>query len=116
MPFEKGISGNPRGKAPKSREQKEFEAKCREWAKENSLARLVKWADADNPVASLAAVKEINERGFGKSEAISYLEANVTSETGFSAEELSRELESIVGATAGSTCGGNNEISVDPGK
>lgn len=113
--FEKGHPGGP-GRPKKTPEQIKFERDCREWASLLALDKLKKAAGSNKPMEAIAAVKEILDRGFGKSEAISYIEANVTSEAGSSVEEIARDLESIVGDTAGSPVCGDSEAKVDAGK
>src|SRR3990167_8309453 len=99
MTFRPGAewNGNRSGRTRKTREQIEFEKKCREWAHLNALGKLKKAADSDKAVEIIAAVREILDRGFGKAETISYVEANVTGTIGASPEEFAREIEELLG-------------------
>lgn len=110
MGFEKGNRANPGGRPRKTQEQSDFEAQCRNWARLFALDKLKRAADSKKAGEVIAAVKEICDRGFGKSEAISYLDANVTSPTGRSAKELADEIANALGAGAvesGGVPGGN---------
>ena len=113
--FEKGKSGNAGGRPKKTEAQIAFERKCREWAEMFALDKLKRVADSDKPSEIIAAVKEICDRGFGKAEAISYVEANVNAPVGSSVEELSREVADLLGG--GESAGGQvaTENQVDAG-
>ncbi len=109
-------SGNRGGRPKKTQEQLDFERKCREWSSTFALDRLKYAADSDKPMEVIAAVKEINDRGFGKSEQVQYSEVNVTTETGSSVEELSGELASFIPAATGAVGANGSQAQVDPGK
>lgn len=116
MPFEKGNRANPGGRPKKTEGQAKFERRCREWAELFALDSLKRAVASDKPMEIIAAVKEICDRGFGKSETISYLEANVTSTTGSSIEALEGELAEIIGASEVKSIGDNSTDKVDAGK
>ena len=116
MPFEKGQSGNPGGRRKKSDEQLKFERRCRELSELFAIDHLMRWAKSDNPTASLTAVKEMLDRGFGKPEIVSYLEANVTAQTGTSLEILEAKLQELVPGEAGEPVSGDSGDGVDSGE
>jgi hypothetical protein len=97
--FEKGHPGGP-GRPKKSDEQKRFERRCREIADTLGIDRLVYWLKSTNSAASLAALKEINERGFGKSVAFEVLDAEITGPAGSSVEDLAGEVADLLGERA----------------
>lgn len=113
MPFEKGRSGNPGGRAAKTEAQTDFERKCREWASLFALDRLKKTADSDNAVASLAATREILDRGFGKPETVSYIEGNVTPMLGAGIADLKREIGDILSGREGARIAMDDQGQVD---
>ena len=96
MPFEKGNRANPSGRPPKTPEQREFERKCREWANEFAIKKLMKAADSSKAMEVIAAVKEICDRGFGKAEQISYSDVNVTSEATPNSEAIVSRGEDLL--------------------
>lgn len=113
MPFKPGQSGNPSGRRPKSPEQIKFETRCREWAATLAADKLIKLASHTNPTAQIAALKEILDRGFGKPEAISYVEANVTTPTGSGVDELAGEIAALVPGAEGEGGGDTGKGQVD---
>ncbi len=115
MPFEKGNRANPGGRPRKTQEQVDFERKCREWAQLFALDKLKKASDSSKAMEIISAVKEICDRGFGKAEAISYIEANVTSETGSSIKEIEVELTELIGAPETKSIGSDSADKVDAG-
>ena len=116
MAYAKGQSGNPGGRPRKSEEQITFERKCREWAALFALDKLKRAADSENPAQSVAAVKEILDRGFGKSVETSIIDASVTPQTGVSVEDLSREIAALVGGGQDQGGGADSPPAVDTGK
>ena len=116
MPFEKGNRANPGGRPKKTEGQIKFERKCREWAELFALDNLKRAAKSEKPLEIIAAVKEICDRGFGKSEAITYLEANVTEASGSSIKDLEREFAEIIGNPEAEGVGSVSKTEVDAGK
>lgn len=98
MPFEAGKSGNPGGRPRKTEEQIRFERRCREWADLFALDRLKKAAGSNKAAEIIAAVKEICDRGFGKAESISYIDASVTANPSPTVADLEREVSDLLGA------------------
>jgi hypothetical protein len=64
MPFQKGQSGNPRGR-PK--ESPELKALARQHTPE-AFERLLFWMRSDNPKASVTSALHVIERAYGKPE------------------------------------------------
>ena len=118
MAFKSGAEwkGNASGRPKKTEEQIKFERKCREWADLFALDNLKRVAKSKKASESLAAVREILDRGFGKSEAISYIEANVTAQTGSSVEEIEGELATLIPGAAPKSIGVDSADPVDAGK
>jgi hypothetical protein len=72
--FQKGApSANPKGRPTESREMKEL---ARDKSKE-AIARLVYWMRSGDPTASIAAAKELLNRGYGRPEQGITLDATV---------------------------------------
>lgn len=65
MPFVKGKSGNPLGRARKTPDILEVEALCKEHTPA-AIKRLVAWMKSDNPKASVTACVHLLDRAFGK--------------------------------------------------
>lgn len=120
MPFQKGDAwnGNAGGRLRKTEEQKAFERKCREWAKLFALDKLKKAADSEKAGESLAAVKEILDRGFGKSEQISYvdLETNASDNLSLGLADARRIVREALAGSFPASPNGDAENTVDSGK
>lgn len=118
MAFKPGAEwrGNASGRPKKTEAQINFERRCREWAELFALDKLKKAADSDKPGEIIAAVKEICDRGFGKAEAISYIEANVTDITGTPLAALEGELDELVPGEASKGIGHDSPPALDGGK
>lgn len=116
MPFEKGKSGNPGGRPPKSQAQVIFEEKCRNWAALFAFDKLKKCADSPDPKASHAATKEILDRAFGKSVETSVIDANVTPIAGSTIGELEAGIASLIGAAKAGSGTVASKTEVDSGK
>lgn len=65
MPFVKGKSGNPAGRALKTPDILEVEALCKTHTPE-AIKRLAEWMRSDNPRASVTACIHMLDRAFGK--------------------------------------------------
>ncbi len=116
MAFVKGQSGNANGGRVKSVEQREFEAKCRQWCKEFAFSELSKRAFGEDAKRSDWALEAILNRAFGKAVETSVIEANVTAQTGSSASEIADELTAIVGAPKAESIGNDSPPALDGGK
>ncbi len=118
MPFKPGAEwrGNSSGRPKKTEGQIRFERQCREWAELFALDHLKRAAKSEKPQEIIAAVREICDRGFGKAEAISYLEANVNPAIGSSPEDAAREIEDLLAQGTGTLPGGGGPDKVDTGK
>lgn len=115
MGFEKGNRANPGGRPKKTDEQIKFERQCREWASLFALDKLKRTADGENPTASLAATREILDRGFGKSVETSVIDAYVAPATGSSVEDLAGELGSLIPGEKAESGGPDKPDQVEPG-
>lgn len=116
MPFAKGTSGNLHGARVKSVEQREFEAKCKQWCKEFAYTLLVKKAFSEDDKVSTWALEALLNRAFGKPVETSVIEANVTASLGCSAQEIAGELAEIIPGGAPEGVGAVIEGSLDAGK
>lgn len=116
MLYEKGRSGNPGGRPRKTQEQIDFERKCREWGTLFALDKLKKAADSGKAMEIIAAVKEILDRGFGKSEQIQYSEVNVTTENTPNSSELVSRGEDLLRGSPEGNRPVVRAIGVDPSK
>ena len=115
MAFVKGTSGNANGGRIKSAEQREFEAKCRQWCKEFAFGMLSKRALSDDEKVSGWALEALLNRAFGKPVETSVIDANVTTETGHTVEALADDLAAIVGAAEDKGSGNDSANPVDGG-
>lgn len=97
MPFKPGQSGNPSGARVKSEEQRQFEAKCREWCRLFAFDKLKRAVDSRDPKRQDWAVEAMLNRAFGKPVETSVIDASITAETGSGAEELAREAAALIG-------------------
>jgi len=116
MAFKKGESGNPNGARVKSAEQREFEAKCRQWCKEFAFGMLAKKAFSDDEKISTWALEAILNRAFGKPVEMSVVDANVTASVGSSTEEIAGELAGLISGPAPESVGDASQAQVDGGK
>lgn len=116
MPFEKGNRANPGGRPRKTQEQLDFERKCREWAQLFALDNLKRAAKSTKAMESIAATKEILDRGFGKPEVVQYSEVNVTAESGSSAGEIEAGIADVIGKPANGSGEVAGKAEVDAGK
>ncbi len=62
--FEKGKSGNPKGRRPKTKVDLEIEYLAKARGPE-AIKRLAYWMRSDNPKASVSAANTLLNRGFG---------------------------------------------------
>ena len=116
MAFIKGQSGNANGGRVKSVEQREFEAKCRQWCSEFAFSELSKRALGKDEKRSDWALEAILNRAFGKAVETSVIEANVTAQVGSPAQTLADELAAIVPGTAIEGPGSDSQAALDGGK
>ncbi len=100
MAFTKGQSGNALGARVKSPEQREFEKQCREWCKEFAFKKLIRKADSEDEKISSWATEALLNRAFGKPVEIAVVDANVTTETGSSPEDIAIELAAFIPGAA----------------
>lgn len=115
MAFEKGKSGNPGGRPAKSQQQIDFEYKCRNWGSLFGFDKLKKAADSEDEKLSLAATKELLDRGFGKSVETSIVDAYVAPQTGSTAKALEDELAALVPEPADKGAGNDSQAPLDGG-
>ena len=116
MTFIKGQSGNSHGGRVKSAEQREFEAKCRQWCKEFAFGMLSKRALSDDEKVSGWALEALLNRAFGKPVETSVIDANVTAQTGSGADEIAGEIAALIPGAAGEGGGADKPDQVEPGK
>lgn len=116
MGYRPGETGNPGGRPAKTQQQRDFEAKCRDWSALYAFDKLKGWVDHENPKVATWALSELLNRGFGKSVETSVIDATVTPLAGKSAEDLAREAADLLGLGAGEGCGVPPAGQVDPGK
>ena len=65
MPFKKGQSGNPKGRAPGTL-TRVFNERCREWTDDHGWKRLQELARHPDPQVALKAVMFITDHAYGK--------------------------------------------------
>jgi len=108
--------GNASGRPRKSEEQIKFERRCREWADTLGFDKLKRWADCDDAAKSLEALKEIFNRGFGRAIETNIVDAEITTQTGSSIEDIARELAALIDPGKGERVEDIRADKVDPGK
>lgn len=81
-----------------------------------ALDKLKKAADSEKPMEIIAAVKEICDRGFGRAEAVTYLNADINTPAGKSPDESAREIEELLRLGKTGTASGLGHDSMDKGK
>jgi len=100
MAFVKGQSGNPSGARPKSPEQREFEAKCKEWCRLFAFDKLKRAVESHNEKRADWALEVLLDRAFGKSAMVQQIDAEITANPGASAKELADGIAGLIGSEA----------------
>ena len=114
MGFEIGNRANPGGRPRKTDEQIKFERQCREHSALFAIDNLKRWEKGDNPVASLAATREMLDRGFGR--AVDVIEANVTSECSPRLEDVRSEIAALLAIGGNPSGPSDSKAPVDSGE
>jgi nicotinate-nucleotide pyrophosphorylase len=96
MPFKKGQSGNPKGKAKgaKSPLVIEIENLARRHAPD-ALARLCDWVRSDDPKASVSAAIAILNRAYGMPRQALNLSGNITVNTAETIEKMRERVRDM---------------------
>lgn len=119
MPWVKGQSGNPGGRPPKSREQKEFERKMLELSPK-AAAILARKLDSTKFEEVRWAVETLLDRGFGKPLVSQDLDVNTNEQSSPTLADIVAQAERIKvlipGAIAGVPNDGAQAPGVDTGK
>ena len=116
MPFERGKSGNPSGRPKKSKQQIDFEEKCRNWGQLYAFDKLKKLAESEDEKMVQIATKELLDRGFGRSVETSVVESYVTQETGATVSEIESSIAELIGSQENKSGGSDSADKLDPGK
>jgi hypothetical protein len=94
MPFVKGQSGNPKGRAPKPRELHEIEELAKTMALP-ALMRLSAWLSCDDPRASIAAATAILNRAYGMPKQAVAMTADITVTENNVIEEMRERIRAL---------------------
>ena len=94
MPFQPGFSGNPGGKARKTKIQIEFERRCQEYLDKNGWAGMEKMAQDRDPKVRMWALDKMMDRGFGKPTEV--VDVTTRDETLFSPNELADSISDLI--------------------